>query len=160
MWFFRRCQCVSFFCLVCVFVSLSLGSRFQRKMCIQIIPCSSATGPKNTLPTPAMLHRAYPHVTSLSNTHGTDDTTSPQPFRSDLQLKEEEQIGRFLSVTSRKSQNKAEQVSSQPSASDLHNSTAGSLLARLRRPQPIGALQPLLLFCMPYNTDCYYYTSS
>lgn len=81
---------LGFFFLWFVFYSLSLVSRFYRKMCLSIIPCSSATRSKNTLPTPAVFHPAYPHVIkhvcwdtlSLSQTHCTDDISSPDPSSS------------------------------------------------------------------------------
>lgn len=77
----------------------------------------------------------------LSQTHCTDDTSSPQPSWSVFQLEEDKQICRFLSVTS-----SVAKWSSHPGPSDLHISPVGHVPTRLRLPLHVIALQSLHLF--------------
>jgi len=88
--------------------SLSLVSRFYRAVFLSIILHSSATRPKNTLLTPAVLHPAnsrHKHVCWDTHSLSLSDTLcwwhkQCQPPWSVFQLEEDEQICFFLSVTS------------------------------------------------------------
>lgn len=111
----HRVKLFSFFSLLCL--CFFHWSAFYRAVRLSIPLRSSATGPKNTLLTPAVLHPACPCVIK----HVCWDTRSlslslsgrlhwwhKQSSWSILQLEEDKQICCFLSMTSQVSQNKAQ----------------------------------------------------